>query len=293
MKNPVLLIALIQMLTFGGNAQLLLVDAGANRHLCNTPNGLTGDTVLGGDIVVLGGLPPYTYEWSFDYSTFWYTFQASDIMNDSTLAHPVIIRSIHQNTLDLPSLTLKVTDALGATGYDTVKVTFSDFVVNLDYWSIGINQGDSIFLDKGSNVGGGIHPLHYHWTPEQGVLNPDELYFWTKPNSSVVYNVVVTDSMGCVLQGPPFYYIYVRSVGVDELTGHSPLKILQSTNGTIEVQLPDTCQLLGLTLLSASGQQMLTSQSNRLDVNTLSRGVYIISAETNFGPIRKTIYTGF
>lgn len=189
-------------------------DAGEDKIICV---GLFGvdTTQIGGNLAV-GGTPPYTYTWQVNHtltvggSTF--SSSASDFLDDSTLAQPNIVSQATAENQSI-AFVLTVSDFNGTVCRDTVNIRFSSFIYGLSYVSYSINQGDSVWLDHGSNISGGIPPYTYLWTPNHGLSDSLSLGFWAQPDSSISYSLWLTDSAGCRAFDADYYRITVGYLG--------------------------------------------------------------------------------
>ncbi len=166
-------------------------------------------TNLGGNPSVMGGNPPYTYKWTTSWSFWTLYYTASDFLDDTTTANPKIV--------DFPRDTfllfhLFVTDSSGNICSDSVVVRVSSYSWTLEDKRRYINQGDSVMIYPG--IFGGIPPLAYQWSPSTGLSQPNEANTWAKPDTSTIYALLVTDSIGCI--GGDGFVVYVTPVGVIE-----------------------------------------------------------------------------
>lgn len=209
----IIVLFLIQVNTAKGQCT---ANAGFDKEICNGWWGID-TTQLGGNPSIIGGIPPYTFIWEtteiITIGTNTYKFTASDFLNDTTLSNPLIIYT-NGNPLEF---ILTVIDGNNNTCKDTVLIKFSNFGTTLGYFVFNIQQGDSIFLNYGTNIGGGTPPYQYLWKPNLGLSDSTSLIFWAKPDSSVDYYVTVTDSFGCVAVGAPLYEVNVHSVNVNNI----------------------------------------------------------------------------
>ena len=181
--------------------------AGSDTAICVSMFGL--DTLfLGAHPVVTGGTPPFQYSWSTTYKFELIEFHASDFLSDTTAANPAIV-----NTFWNPlTFHLEVTDSEGTTCTDSVKVDFSQYTWTLDVKERTILQGDSVQLYI--SIYGGIPPLQYQWSPEAGLTNPTDPFTWASPDTTTMYFLTVTDSIGCV--GADDFRVWVMPTSVEE-----------------------------------------------------------------------------
>lgn len=210
---------------------------------------------------------PVNYTWECKYllseNT---TFYASDFLDDTTSKFPII-----KDWLTWPDwLTFKLTvkDDLGNLANDSIKVRFSVFVYSLEYFQLYIDQGDSIQIG-GEFVGGGIEPLTYLWTPSDW-LDDSTLYApWSKPDSSISYFQVATDSIGCVSEPNQGFHIVVRPTSVENIhSGDSPF----TQKGSI-LEFNDTKTDSGILIYSANGQMIATIHhfTDRIDLSDFTQ----------------------
>jgi len=205
--------------SFYGSAQCL-ADAGEDIHRCSRDSVV----VLGGNPAATNGASPYTYEWWIDpiptgSQVVPYVY-ASNMLNDTSIANPSF--NYTGSFLD-SSMTffLRITDASGCQGLDTIVVTTSIFNIHLLYHKYWINQGDSVFLNQIPNIypfSGGYVNSTYDWNPSYGLSDTTLPFgFWASPDTSTAYTATVTDSKGCSQTGTPLYYVYILPLSADEI----------------------------------------------------------------------------
>ncbi|MCE9538679.1 MAG: hypothetical protein K8R85_05615, partial [Bacteroidetes bacterium] len=217
MKRSILILTLLSLYynnTFGQ----CIANSGSDRVICTNMFGVD-TTQIGTTSSVIGGIPPYTYKWETNYTVTvgsnTITKTASDFLNDTTLATPLVIASAENPVIFI----LTIIDSIGNVCKDTTMVRFSHFTINLGYLTYNISLGDSIYLNNGTNVSSNFPPFQYLWKPNVGLTDSTSYAFWAKPNSSVAYYVTLIDSAGCSIEADPYYYINVSSVGLNELKG--------------------------------------------------------------------------
>lgn len=258
-----------------------IADAGPDRVVCIGNNGLE-PLQIGGNPTAVSGTPPFTYTWEGRYvitiGTLTFITTASEILNDTTLANPTVVNN---DLLYNFRLILTITDADNNVSKDTMEVYYSIFGITMDINMYTINQGDSIFLDRGSNVFGGKPPYQYLWQPNHGLTDSTHLYFWAKPEHLVRYYVTVTDTAGCTFTGPDFYLISVYPVSVDEtVTKNDLLSVFPNpTSEKISFQWTQVPQdELKLSIYNTSGtlvlSQLVLESLFNVDVSSFISGIY-------------------
>jgi len=270
----------------------IIVDAGNDTIVMCTSD--TSITKLGGMPSVSNGVPPYIYEWSIKEPYIAFpgsplSFHASDFLNDTTLSNPIITDGLICKKM---MFHLKVTDSIGNIGMDSCLVMFSVYITNLWFWDYAIWQGDSIYLNKGSNVGGGIGSLTYLWKPNIGLSDSTSLSFWVKPDTTIAYYVTVTDSVGCVLEAPPLYYINVLHVGMDESEIIDLVKVYPNpVKSYLFIDKIDNLEIYRLTLTDVNGKVVFNYKGyiEKIYTHDFIKGMYLLELNTEKGAFIKKI----
>ncbi len=197
------------------NAQCV-ADAGEDQHLCGNLFGGFDTVALGGDPVVTGGTAPYTFSWSARLDMGWggWVYWASDMLNDTSLAHPSLVQPMEEMWY-----ILTVTDAEGNTCTDSVFVGLSLFGFIMENMPVNIVQGDSFQFFAGSNVEGSRPPFSYVWHPNESLSDSTSLTAWASPTESTDYYLTITDPMGCSVDGAPYYLVNVTPLGTGAEAG--------------------------------------------------------------------------
>ena len=276
---------LIVMLPWSLFAQLT-VDAGEDRHVCQNFDVVAETIQLQG--IASGGVEPYSYAWSVEPITLipGTIVYASHLLNDTTLAQPTISEIVDA------CFYLTVTDATGNSATDSIRITTSTFFQALGYWSFTIQEGDSIYLDYGSNLGGGVGELTYQWQPSEGLSRTDlPTGFWAKPNVSTNYYLTITDEMGCSVTGSPYYYITVGCVGIEEMNNVVLNCYPNPAGDFIMVEIQSGQKQLSAQITDLSGKvvtnSILTEGNNQININNLPSGFYLLSVQN----AQKVLYT--
>lgn len=257
-----------------------VADAGGNKHSCeDDPD--AHSILIGGIPAASNGLPPYTYSWSIAPLEFAGTYiYASDILDDTTTSNPKIIYRPQKDSL---VLYLEVTDYNGCVSYDSCKITYSHFNVNLSYLVYDIELGDSVYLDFAPNVSGGVGSLTYDWNPSDGLSDTSlEKGFWAKPDTSINYTLTIEDSMGCTKTSPgPFYFINISPVGINEPNQANKVNVFPNpATDIVTIEFEENREIKRIKLINSAGQEILNESSfgftHQVDVSSLANGNYII-----------------
>ena|SRR6218665_2867293 len=276
-------------------------NAGGNMHICMELH--TTTATIGGTPTASGGTAPYTYCWSTDAIPIFpgstLIFTASDFLNDTTAANPVVIAN--NLIADTTVFYLKVTDALGCVSYDTCQVTFSRFVYGLGYAiayidQTMINNGDSITINLINVSGSPYTPYSYIWQPAYGLSTTSlATGFQASPQVSTSYSVTIRDDRGCVSQPNIAYYVYVCPAGqvvgafgmfcvpagIKENSGNKiNLSVYPNpASNNMRVELPDNATYT-LKLSNALGSvcQEINSAEEKAEINLnrVNAGIYFL-----------------
>ena len=191
--------------------------------ICGFPGLTSLPITLGGNPILTSGIPPFTYHWSTD--LFWspnlsQNIDASFFLDDTTLANPILY-SRDYFTGNEKDFYLTITDVNGLSCTDTFSVSV---LLNFSYflWECEIilfNPGDT--ADLWTNIMGGIPPFTYSWSPPISIFNPNTLNPLVFPDSSITYNLMLTDSTGC--QASSSCIVYVNPLAIEEIVHNKHL----------------------------------------------------------------------
>lgn len=217
-----LFIAIISLNSLVSFAQLK-VDAGKDTTYC--VSAWFKPMILGADVQVENGTPPYTFAWEYYHKiSDKFIITASDYLNDTTLQSPSIISYL--SWPEWRKFIFHVTDANGNYAKDSIYIRLSLF----NYLTGGeqpwfyIEKGDSVLLRfPNSGIGGGIEPLTYYWQPKTYLSDPDSVVTWCKPDSSLQYEAFAIDSCGCVSEKVLVYDIRVLPETNDNKPEFAPI----------------------------------------------------------------------
>lgn len=255
-----------------------IANAGPDKIICTNMFGVD-TTQIGTSPAVTGGTPPYIYRWTAHYTktigSATVTKTASDYLNDTTLATPLIIASEDEPV----EFTLTVKDNIGNNCSDTTIISFSRFMMTLGYQIYTIASGDSIYLNSGVNISSNYPPFHYLWRPSESLTDSTSLSFWAKPAVSTTYYVTLTDSANCSMQAAPYYYVLVSPEGVNEFNNNVQISAYPNpSNSTINIHVDGIkTNILYVDFFDLSGKQIIhiESETNEITLNSdaFPRGV--------------------
>ena len=183
--------------------------------------GCDGDTIiLGGSPTAINGTGELSYVWTTDHQSLTgHIFNASQFLNDTSVSNPIYI---NQWVGDSISFYLTVTDSLGVSCSDTINImSSSPYLISLIDKTTYINYGESTWLY--TSVGGGVPPLAYRWSPSAGMVDSSDVNTVVKPDSTVLYTLIVTDSLGCSVKDG--MWVIVGPTGINELKNIDNLEV--------------------------------------------------------------------
>ncbi|WP_170265146.1 T9SS type A sorting domain-containing protein [Salibacter halophilus] len=189
-------------------------DAGNDTIICGTSS---QSLVLGGDVVAQGGTPPYTYKWEAEEYLLNEKKTASFFLDDTTKANPEFVEVWDKSV----SFKLTVTDSLGNSCSDSVKVIFCAYSFNYNTTHHFISPGDTV------DIGPATSPyldnpdcgsfMFTGWTPDYAISDPMSLSPKVWPDSSVTYQGTFEDTIGCyTVFSNTSHSVKVISTGIEE-----------------------------------------------------------------------------
>lgn len=293
------IIAFIAGIVFGTSfafSQTLIANAGGDKHFCTYPDSLN-QLIIGGSPTAIGGVEPYTYEWSIEpfplYSGSNITIISSHLLDDTTQSNPNITDFTIRETLQFK---LKVTDDIGQVAIDSCNISFSSFAKSLMNYSYVIPLGDSIFLEKGTNIGSLFDHeiISYQWSPTDGLSNSTLANnFWAAPTTETVYSVNITDSYGCEAQGDSFYFVKPITVGITETNDAASWEVFPNpARDKLYIKTHQSETFDEIKIFDFSGKLIKQESQNfgasAIDVSELAPGLYFLSIYTQGRKIFET-----
>jgi hypothetical protein len=288
MKKSIFIIFLLA-LHFSLQGQCV-ANAGNDKISCqNDPD---ADSVqIGGSPSASSGIQPYSYSWYIQPIQWFpgsFKIYASDILDDTTASNPHIIDRWAEDTI---TFYLNVSDSIGNQCTDSCVAVFSNFTRSLAIRYFTILQGDSIYLNHGANIDGGIGNLSYLWRPNHGLRDSTLVTgFWAKPDSSIKYYVTVTDDVGCSDRGDDYYYITVNHMSINENLLNNGVKIFPNpASDILNISLKEL-NVRRLSVCNVLGQEVYHSDTFReqIDISSYPLGIYILTLETDKGVVRRS-----
>ncbi|MFW5873001.1 MAG: hypothetical protein ACOCVN_03345, partial [bacterium] len=220
---------------------------------------------LGGCPVASGGVEPYKYTWSGKvkpFSSMDYWVHASDMLDDTTHSNPVLKRN--PPTAKWMTLYVKVEDAAGSVGYDSVKIKGSDYAISLNYPKyVTINRGDSVALPGNYIFSSNFTINEYYITPSYGLTDSTNVRGFAKPDTSTLYYLHVINTVGCVSEKINYLRVEVDTTYVSSKVVVKPDIHCKLEQGSLIVHWPFRNDLpYYLTVATLSGQLIHTGKYN-------------------------------
>ena len=199
------------IIALNSNCQIIL-NVGPDTTYCKSL--FNEDTlILGTDMKIMNAQGSVSYTWDCKYVVSEaLIFTAGHFLDDTSSQHPRIIDYL--SWPDWITFVLNIKDSLGNHDSDSLRVRFSSFSYAVGEIQHVIDYGDSILFSD-ALINGGIKPLSFNWIPEKWLSDPDTLITWCKPDSSITYSQIVTDSLGCISEVHPAYIITVKPVDIE------------------------------------------------------------------------------
>ncbi len=270
------------------------VDAGQDTTICCCSN--IDSVKLGENRVVIGGVEPYSYTWSGKLllasspENVW--IYASNILDDTTKSNPTL-KNLY--LLEEPIIFhLKVEDATGEIGYDSVRIYNSTFFVKSIYiLPDTIIRGDSINLIGDPYFINNFLPLVYYLSPSHGLTDTTDIYGWAKPDTSVTYYLQAVNSVGCVSEKIRYWEIEVIDTTTNvtqdlSIVTHNLQFYPNPAESFISVSNPNNIKIKKTELFDFSGRivqiwDATECTGNTLNIQQITPGIYLLKAETDAG----------
>ncbi len=161
--------------TLESATQPLVASAGSDKAICR------GQSVtIGGSPTATGGVAPITYSWVPTAS-----------LNNATSDNPIATPTATTN------YTVTVTDSIGSTATDQVRVTVNPLPQANAGADKEIAIGQSVTIGGNPTATGGTGQLTIRWSPATGLDSSEVANPTASPAVTTSYTVEVTDANGC------------------------------------------------------------------------------------------------
>ena len=252
------------------------VFIGNDTSFCST--NVKDGIELASQLKITNAVPPLTYKWGGApiYPTSVILYPASRCLDDTTIANPKFKESSGPSWIEY---WLEVTDSNGNIARDTILVRFSEFVYFLAEDRVSLTVGDSVLL-RGGGIGGGIPPYtSYQWSPEKDLRTPNQQETWcvTSEESTIIYSVSVTDSIGCVsMSAGGVTRVKAHPTGVEKIT-HST-KVYRKGD---QIYFENNNTGAQITIYNINGSKLYETNTRNAYFDlaglALNKGVYVCS----------------
>jgi hypothetical protein len=246
------------------------VNAGNDTALCEFK-----EIQLGGNLVVSGGVEPYTYTWYIDPSeneSQSISVNASDILDDTTIAHLTLLSPENSPII------LRVTDAENSVCEDTIHIYSPVWFITLEQKIREVPPGTPIQLYSGvlSNS-----QLSYEWSPTVGLDDPTIEMPIAITDTSITYNLLLTDSAGCQMKDE--FYVMVTETNILDVVSDDTVIVINTSDsfnfiGTSEANTR-------LQLFDINGKMFFSQQFNNegfsISKSLVPNGVYMYVLREN------------
>ncbi len=190
MRKYLVLMLFVFCLSINAQTKKYTITCGNDTAFCENKI-----NYLGTKVKILNGSPPYKYCWSMNKIHLFNTYLiASYVLSDTSILNPIFkgwappVNKFH--------FYLTITDSLGKVATDSINVKYSFYIIEGGLEQFNLIKGDSLLFGT-EQIGGGILPLKFYWTPITGVLDSSANPTWFKPMGSTNYYQYVIDSAGC------------------------------------------------------------------------------------------------
>lgn len=256
------------------------IDAGKDTIICGGNDSLK----IGGSPTATGGVEPYSYSWSADFRNSYYQYHASQFLNDTTIANPLLSHTTLLSNKDEIKFRLTVKDKNGLELKDSVVVKVSIMFHTSIAFFQSINAGDTLSLHSNLGPGMGIGPLKYSWTPNYNISDTSVLMPKAWPEINTKYTIRATDSIGCLAYDNS--YVWIKPLNVSSLSNSKSQSVIFpnpiNSSSVINLDKP-VKETLTLKIFNSKGQIILQDKMNDKSYNVGNKitqsgnYIYIIS----------------
>ena len=262
------------------------VDAGEDIFICVDKFGVLDSTNFKAEIIE--GTSPYTIKWEAEKITGLQSIPvltASDYLLDTTILQGLVINDDFLENNEPFQFKLTVEDSAGKICSDSVQITYSKFALLPEFLEREIDQGDT--LEINAIVGNGIPPLSYLWSPNYNIDNTSNSNPHVWPDTTTIYDVIVTDAVGCVSSwGGTAWTVFVRPVSVASISGNSHLDIYPNpSSDLLTISFPTSTEAGTYSIFSLDGRLKMQGVldlpiNNSINISQLDPGIHIIKVQS-------------
>lgn len=252
------------LLSFSQLFSQCIVDAGANRNLCQDE--IQSGAKLYGK-VLSGNIVDLKWESSFYEPTLDKYYYASIMLSDTTILEPTIEQHFERTV----KYYLKGITSTNETCVDSVELNFSDWTFLTVDKITGKSPTDTIklWIAAQSNW----PHTKYEWSPNYMISDTtlENPKVWN--DTTVFYNLKITDSLGCLVTDDIFE-VYVTPSSTNHLDLNN-LKIFPNPASNI-VTIEFDKQIEKVNLFDMNAKLIKEVNVNQIDLSDMINGIYFL-----------------
>lgn len=271
-KSLIFLLLLFFLFGKNSNAQCE-VDAGDNVHLCVDIVSAIVDSVRLNPKVI-SGIPPYDFHWEANHPV-WGNLNVGNILDDTMAINPLVTSNFGFRN-EVVELTLHLTDSIGNTCEDSLFISESSFAMLLVDIKEVLVQGDSVEFGW-FRIGNGIPPLSVAWSPNYNISDTTITNPTLWPDTSLIYEMFITDSVGCILKD--YLPVCVNTSSVDDFFDDDYQSKIFPNPVFEHIDLFNFPSVQRAIIYDSSGTSIRTinQPQSKIDCSNLSSGFYFLT----------------